>query len=445
MDLFFKRREHLRTKRAAAESEEDKHERLQRKQTYDGIGSQVMPARRSRTKVYYWEDVGFPAGHRLRLPLTRAQVEDYWKNRDGQRRYDEFFDEWDICSAFGGDDARMESDDEMEEREVRALLGIGLDGFPNDDMEVDEDDVYNGGSPIQQHSDMSARDSASLQYKTQLSNDVALRTLVSSIQPPVPDKPPLKFDTLADTVKYRYGAHLDNAADTQGVGLAIPKVLVMVALRGIENTDNLHDAAKQEHEAALLTLQRLIARILACGLPEPSSADLTLLRPPNAKVSIEVKSYHPKVVDLFGVLRGTCYITHSPDPSDVNWQLAIDDPATAAEILRRGWGPNLTAIVRALLTRSIPFHTYRHRPADALSGIHHIHRNYRDRGLGYHFGVRRGTVADFEAYVYSGEGPVPPRGACVPRGVAVWGDCVAVGSGGTWGGVCGERGGDGSE
>ena len=120
---FFERRAKQCAQLERTEVKAQKTGRLQRKSQYDGASGQVMPSLRSTSKVFYWERVeGASDGFRIRTRIDKVQWEDYWRNRNGQRRYNEFFNEWDICSDFGDDAMRWDDlDDEDDDFDPEAF------------------------------------------------------------------------------------------------------------------------------------------------------------------------------------------------------------------------------------------------------------------------------------------------------------------------------------
>ncbi|TCD60184.1 hypothetical protein EIP91_010608 [Steccherinum ochraceum] len=93
--------------------------RLQRQRANDGPDGQRIT---NKAKLFYWEKQDFPEGYRLRMKVNRNDHAQVWEDRIGQRRYDSFRDEWDICSEFGPDDERWEIDPDDD---------LDPNGYPN--------------------------------------------------------------------------------------------------------------------------------------------------------------------------------------------------------------------------------------------------------------------------------------------------------------------------
>ncbi|KAF8427120.1 hypothetical protein L210DRAFT_3652156 [Boletus edulis BED1] len=109
---FFARRseEHSRTK-----EKESAADRTKRKQRADHASQGGAPGRKG-ARVFYWEEED--DGFRVRTPMGRDRASNEWSRYTrGRKRYDEFADEWDICTDFDSNDAfsSEESDNEAED------------------------------------------------------------------------------------------------------------------------------------------------------------------------------------------------------------------------------------------------------------------------------------------------------------------------------------------
>ncbi|TCD60678.1 hypothetical protein EIP91_009712 [Steccherinum ochraceum] len=141
---FVARREKTNELAAQSETAQEKASREQRKAHFDGK-EQVMPSFSSTARMFYWEKVeGRTDGYRLRTKINKADWEQHWVESVGQRLYDDFTNEWDICSEFGdgGDEqskpydpyAALESSEEEDERPATRgrITGLMVDvvGLP---------------------------------------------------------------------------------------------------------------------------------------------------------------------------------------------------------------------------------------------------------------------------------------------------------------------------
>ena len=149
---FFERRKARNAAIEKNESPEERHARLQRKEAND-----PDPPRRQRptknSKVFVWTEIEHSWSQgtsekptsRVRTLVTKADVETHFVHRKGQRRYDSFANEWDICSEFGSDSERLDSGaedyDEDEDDFPRRFYPRKLDDDQGISNSLQEEDV----------------------------------------------------------------------------------------------------------------------------------------------------------------------------------------------------------------------------------------------------------------------------------------------------------------
>lgn len=95
---YFERMEKRHDKIAINENAAEQHDRRRRRQDAKN-GRPPAPS----SRIFYWQDTSNVEGkgQRVRTPLARKIGEQMWDAYTaGQRRYDDFFDEWDICTDF---------------------------------------------------------------------------------------------------------------------------------------------------------------------------------------------------------------------------------------------------------------------------------------------------------------------------------------------------------
>lgn len=399
---FFARRK--ARNEAAKETESDQQTRLRRKLENDGPAGQRMPGKRSQTRIFYWERVAEPAGYRLRIPISKAQWQDCWSDRNGQRVYDEYTDTWDICSEFGPDEARWDHDDDDDDDDDFA--GVAWLGLPN---AADIEPTARGLSPAA--SEKSAVQGVDAEpHMPEISNAHAVSVLVADgAQAAAPSSDWLTAEDLNDTLLFRYGLqpHPDLVAlESTSSSPVTDKALACLALR--------RTAVTQSQAQALQQLSLHSPRI-------PSGADLQRIKPPNANARIRVRSYDTNVWDLWGVRSGFCYEVRSSVSGDVDWQLMVSDPVSAVQILRQGWGPEKGSIARELLKRGIAFQTFRHRRDEQTQ--YHEYREWRNVGLGKWRCSMGGLAIDFYGYVQARNNFLQETYACraaLLQGGIVW-------------------------
>ena len=91
---FFARRSHAYSEKRSGESAPDREARRQR--TEHARGGRC-PGKKG-ANVFHWEELD---GVRIRTPVGYSRYMAMWDDFHGaQRRYDPFFNEWDLCSEF---------------------------------------------------------------------------------------------------------------------------------------------------------------------------------------------------------------------------------------------------------------------------------------------------------------------------------------------------------
>ncbi|THG92638.1 hypothetical protein EW145_g8643, partial [Phellinidium pouzarii] len=74
--------------------------RAKREQREKDAEKKNFPGKKG-ARVFEWEESETRAGVLIRVPVSRASVEDIWDNyRASQKRYDGFRNEWDLCNEF---------------------------------------------------------------------------------------------------------------------------------------------------------------------------------------------------------------------------------------------------------------------------------------------------------------------------------------------------------
>ena len=128
LEAFFERRLQEDKKLADKETRAQTTSRKQRQAHNDGPNGQQMPGRGSKATIFVWEQDETMPNYWMRKRITKNEWEDAWENRKGQRRYNAFRNEWDICSQFGPDAERWENDDEPHpyDEAYETLLEHGL-------------------------------------------------------------------------------------------------------------------------------------------------------------------------------------------------------------------------------------------------------------------------------------------------------------------------------
>ncbi|KAJ7087580.1 hypothetical protein B0H15DRAFT_781295 [Mycena belliarum] len=107
MDAFFQRRRQNVSTRALRETPQERKSRQQR-ETHAAKGA--APGKKG-ARVYVWEKSN---GHYVRRAVGRNNQDDIWEEYGPcQRRYDSYYDEWDICEEFGPPSDADDDDDDF--------------------------------------------------------------------------------------------------------------------------------------------------------------------------------------------------------------------------------------------------------------------------------------------------------------------------------------------
>lgn len=386
-EQFLQRRAAIGRKREAEESETQRNARQQRQSQFDSPQGQVMPsARGSTSKLFYWEIVQGVEGYRQRTRVDKALWEDFWRNRRGQRRYDSFFNEWDICSEFGDDAERWEDEDDEDEEFAGCQWDGEQAGYQNVSEDVDmHDGTLNDGPVSHVAGDVVFGPGTNLLASTPDPRARAreLSAVVSSTHVVESNRTISAPDSVSSILLFMYGLHSQSYPST--VEMTVTLLTANTAL----------GLTRASPEAGLHTLLRCF---VSNPVRQTSPADLNLLRPSSLNVKIVCTSYHHGVWDLFGVRKGSCYIVDSEEPA--RWRLVVDNAAVAVLIIRHRWGPNIRDVVAELLKRGVAFHTYFSRPTDLAynDAHHHLSLSWRQIGLGKHYDSP-GLAGDYNSYV----------------------------------------------
>ncbi|TCD59775.1 hypothetical protein EIP91_011480 [Steccherinum ochraceum] len=396
LDEFFQRRAAANKIKEQNETPEARRTRLHKISQLDGPKGPSMPGIRSHTKVFLWtEDENIP-GFYVRERIAHKEVSDVWPHRAGQRRYDSFRDEWDICSAFGDDAHKFEKVevDPMEEDE-----GITYDanGYPNNP------------SPPRSHSPVPMDvDQVPQRRRTPAPPPPPLRAPIPRAAtpsptpppsppptpppspPPVPETPvtftdgqaltdvaapgddepviPWKnVNTLADILHYHFGLQLGDPLPPPPAGSkSLEKIQMILGWPGSDEDEAMVELAKR-----LIQAPRI-----------PRYTDMLL-----AGAGTICRVYRRTYVrswDRIDTLQGDCFVVRNKADSDFKWILVLHDPAVVMHVLRRYSNEPTRKIVEELAQQGIQYTLYLDRADTGIVGAvnHHLyhHRRLVDHG-----------------------------------------------------------------
>ncbi|TCD60191.1 hypothetical protein EIP91_010596 [Steccherinum ochraceum] len=422
MEEFFQRRQEANANTLKSESPKRRQARLQRVQTFDGPGGQRMPGPKSNARIFVWEkDLEDPT-IRTRTIVTKGNWEREWANRRGQRRYDAFRNEWDICSDFGEDSNRFDTEEEENE-----LYGITLDanGYPNVPpapkepaevpMDVDEDPVHppshptpslaskppvrtpsvphppppavipaatpppaSPASPVPTLSPPQSNPNPTPGPSTlapapaaagppPLNNSDALTALIAPV-PPVESREWQNPSSFASILQFHYGLHADDPVPT--ITLDGPKPNIRRVLGWLANDD-------PELDDLALSL-----------LSKPSIPMLGVERlKDGATCRIQRRRYQTDGVrDALPLPNNDCYVFTDMPGNKYPWTLVLHSSTVVMFVLRVGRTESTETVVAQLVAQGMPFSLYRRRESFSTPrgrNVHHQAIATRNVRLGY--------------------------------------------------------------
>ncbi|KAJ6462400.1 hypothetical protein DFH09DRAFT_930757 [Mycena vulgaris] len=339
---FFRRRQKRTEERILHETAEDRRRRQQREET---AAKGEAPGNKG-PRVYVWEEIN---GTYIRTPGGRRNYADLW-DRYGpeQRRYNSYYHEWDLCSAFGEEDGDP-SDDEDDPSYRLPLSTLQK-------IETEEDD-----------------DDGELDYP----RDALQAGSDTIVIPPIA----LTFKEMA---RLRFGCTVSDAGDEDDINidstLTLPLEIVAMKLLG-------EFVPKKKSELASF-------RLFLAHCKDASSL---------SAIPRDLLDYHQQYSELHSnwtvqlrraVLNGEVHYLISEKTCE-RWRglcVAVKSATNALEIVRQGWGPSLTDVMENLLSRGMPFNTFcrfekvsgQPSPRSRYSGLGFRPRNYKPDLIDYH-------------------------------------------------------------
>jgi hypothetical protein len=319
MDQFFARRAARHAQMEATETPADKRSRLDRERAAAG---HCIPGR-GGARCFTWEEID---GFMMRTYLIRSTIEDSWGGfARSQRRYDSFYNEWDLSeyfdpSAIADDDEDEDDDDDMVFRPMTPPPPPPYPPSP--------------APPQIFINDISAT------YRNNTSdspyhNEVGNREVQNAGR-----------DPLAKLLHWRFGYCWDgHSAYTE-----LPAVPWLDIQKTLTDTMGSIGELQQPAVSTLVTHLTKGMKVPAVLWDLNSANPSTLRENLNSKLIVNPKYFN----------QTTYYFIQSaapPSPNDPSWHLVVEDPVTALECCRRDLGPSIVDIARVLLLSGKPFTT----------------------------------------------------------------------------------------
>ncbi|KAG6836765.1 hypothetical protein H0H93_003684 [Arthromyces matolae] len=403
---------------------------------------QVVPGKRG-AKVFVWEDVD---GHRIRTAVSRKVVADIWEAYGTeQRRFDDFRDEWDLCSEFGENDPDSEDEDDVmtSTNHQEITKPVSEVGVPPSIVACDPKQVQSGEyvlppiehdtgpspslqpSPERQATPLPAptdiflpgsfdelqeeqnEESVPLPAPATLLPDEPitlsfnLGTFILDLQsvldrhdaiPDEYDHYPFS-DTLEERAYYWYGFHtpIIDAPNSSTTEWALcQQYLGNGRWLNITGGPNKVDPSS--------TTQRLLCSFFDALRASEKIDDMpSTLYDLAAQTLNQDKLLQVRSEDIEGV---THFFIRSRGSQDVSWEVELTNPVAVVEIFRRQCGFNLFGLVQQLLDRGIPFRTCITSPLKPSDLKTHLSLPPGfTTGLGYRPPGYQPDATDYAAYV----------------------------------------------
>ena len=323
MDQFFARRAARHVLMEQNESPAERRSRLDRERA---ARNQHLPGRGARVKCFIWEEVD---GFMIRTYLVRAAIDDTWASyAPSQRRYDSFYNEWDLAIEFNpGANAEDDEDDEDDHMIFRPDTPPPPPPYPpspppphvifaNDITTTYQNDTSNDNSYHNEAVDMEMKDAGQEQ--------------------------------LEDILYWRFGYNWDGVSE-----YAAPQTLIK-PWRDIQKTlTDIESCVDERHRPAITTF--------VGHLVHNKAVPSTLWDLNDTNHSPLRGHFNPKlVVNTTKLNNTTFYFIQSAGPpslQDPTWELVVEDPVTALECYRRDLGPSIIDVARLFLLTGKPFST----------------------------------------------------------------------------------------
>lgn len=330
MEEFFVRRA---TRHVLMEQRESLAERTSRLDRERAAQDQHRPGRGASARCFTWEEVD---GFMMRTYLVRGAIEDNWSTYGpSQRRYDSFYNEWDLATSFDPEASAEDDEDEDDDDDFMILRSDTPPPPP----------PY-PPSPSPPHAIFT--NDINTTYRNNISDGNQCLNEAGNM-----DINRAGREQLEDVLYWRFGFSWDGAPMT---ALAKPWIDIQKTLTDIESP--VHE--RQRPAIATFVQHIVLKNAVPSALWDLNDANPFPLR----------GHFNPKLVVNPRMLNNIIhYFIQSAGPplqNDPSWELVVDDPLTALECLRRDLGPSVVDVARLFLCTGRPFSTR------ICSNIHHI-------------------------------------------------------------------------
>jgi len=392
---FFTRQAARHAKMAAKETDKEKQARLQRERDNQ---SYCMPGKKG-ARVFRWLEVD---GFLIRTAVVRGEVEDVWEDTpDQHKRYNAFDREWDICSEFAPDvqdcidDADKYHEWQDNESEPITMLEDG-------EVIAPVSCKFTEMSPIAQQPISWWRQDLFLVYDEGDNHSA--------------DTAP-KFSSSLDLILYnRFGFDWEptEACDDE------PEPLADVWHKN--GALLIQDSTSRVDRVYKSPIIKFFSRLAHESLDELSDMPWDLSSTRLTPLRGMIGHYVNVVKRRAGEKTMYTILPTLQDAGNDEWELTVDNPATALQCVRWASSSNITHIVRLLLENGIPFNTFLLRSLSPPPLSSHPLSPFAFVGLGVRPPGYQPDNADYAAYqeVLSDFLRLPHARAALLKGGIVW-------------------------
>ncbi|KAJ7857376.1 hypothetical protein B0H13DRAFT_1641034 [Mycena leptocephala] len=329
IDAFFLRRQQKNAQTAASETLDNKRRREQREANAQ---KGQVPGRKG-ARVFVWEKEN---GQYIRRAAGRNKYEDVWEEYGPeQRRYDSYYDEWDVCEQFG----------------------------PAAEPEEDWNDI--GGYDGQEDDDVPSE----------------MLTEAAVLQP---SGTALIAPTFKEMVRLRFGCTVTQEKVT--TSLELPEALLAKKFLG-DTAIHISDENQLDH------FRLFLAHCKKAKSPHDIPRYLLDFHQKESELYSDwAVSVRREVLN-----NQLCYVISETEQNHHSLHILVQSATTALEIARQGWGPSLRDVVTSLLARGITFLACCRSTSTSSARTGIRRRGYS--GLGYRPLNYKPDMRDYRSYV----------------------------------------------
>jgi hypothetical protein len=366
MDEFFARQAARHVLMESNESAAERRSRLDRERA---ARDHHCPGRGASTRCFTWEEID---GFMMRTYLVRSAVEDCWDSyTNSQRRFDSFYNEWDLAIEFDPD---ASVDDDQYEHDVD-------DMFIRSDTPPPPPPYPPSPSPPTAifTNDITATYRNNISDGSPYHNEVGDMTIQNAGQ-----------DPLDYVLFWRFGYNWDGVSSftfSKPTPMLPPWKHTQKTLTDIESEVDIKEQFAITNFVDYLVCNRTVPSAL---WDLNSDNPYPLYQNINPKLVVNPKSFDNTTYYLIQP-------AYPPSSNHSSWNLIVHDPATALECCRRDLGPSVIDVAKVFLLAGKPFSTRIHSDGRHRAPVRPLRRSDPVR-LGWRRMGYRGDSHDYAGY-----------------------------------------------